>query len=104
LILPHLRLRVIHVLQVRSVVPDQLDVEQSSRGALKDSQGEETHSELPEPDSGNGPKDVLSSEPGSWDEEYGSEKAYQESNNFSVGSVVGEHFNLLGQGLAVYSR
>jgi hypothetical protein len=37
-------------------------------------------------------------------ERNGSEEACKESNNFSVGSVAEEHFNLLGQGLAVYSR
>jgi hypothetical protein len=59
-----------------------------------DSQEEETHSELHDPDSGSGPECVLSSEPGSWVEENGSEEAYRESDNLSDGSVVEQHSEL----------
>jgi hypothetical protein len=68
--------------------------EELSMAPTADSQEEETHSELHEPDSGSGTEGGLSSEPGSWDEENGNEEAYRESDNLSDGSVVEQHSEL----------
>jgi hypothetical protein len=68
--------------------------EELSVALSADSVAEETHSELHEPDSGSGPEGALSSEPGSWVEENGSEEVYRESENLSDGSVVEQHSEL----------